>query len=85
MFEFTVACMGKGRYVCPPDAGPAWRAAYESGCDMPELEANLRLAPWKRMLKHDRKLSEWLEFESFMEHLTAGWNFIHYTTHGNSR
>ena len=37
------------------------------------------------MLKHDRKLSEWLEFESFMEHLTAGWNFIHYTTHGNSR
>ena len=37
------------------------------------------------MLKHDRKLSEWLEFESFMEHLTSGWNFIHYTTHGNSR
>jgi len=54
MFEFTLACMGKGNYVCPPDAGPAWREAYEAGCDMEELEANLRLTPWERLLKHDK-------------------------------
>ena len=83
MFEFTLACMGKGRYVCPPDAGPAWRAAFEAGYDMHELEANLRLTPSERMLKHDRKLVEWLEFEAFMEHPTGGWDLIH-TTYGNS-
>ena len=83
MFEFTLAFIGKGRYVCPPDAGPAWRAVCDSGCDMHELEANLRLAPSERMLKHDRKLTEWLEFEAFMEHLTLGWTFIH-STHANS-
>ena len=25
-------------YVCPPDADPAWRAAYEAGVDMVQLE-----------------------------------------------
>jgi len=32
MFEFTKTCIGSGNYVCPPDAGPAWHAAYEAGC-----------------------------------------------------
>jgi hypothetical protein len=50
---------------------------------MHELEANLRLAPSERMLKHDGKLTEWLEFEAFMEHLTRGWTFIH-SIHVNS-
>ena len=76
--------MGKGNYVCPPDAGPHWRAAYEAGCDMEELEANLRLTPEERMLKHDRKLNEWLEFKAFMEKLGRGWNFIQ-SQHGYSR
>jgi len=68
--------MGKGNYVCPPDAGPAWRAAFEAGCDMEELEANLRLTPEERLLKHDRKLNEWLEFEAFLGKLERGLNFI---------
>jgi hypothetical protein len=76
MFEFTLACMGKGNYVCPPDAGPEWRAACEAGCDMEELEANLRLTPWERLLKHDRKLNGLLEFEAFMEKVCRGWSFI---------
>ena len=73
--------MGKGKYVCPPDAGPAWIAAYDSGYDMHELEVNLRLTPSERILKSkQRKLAEWLEFEAFMDHLTCGWAFIH--SHG---
>jgi hypothetical protein len=76
MFEFTPACRGKGNYVCPPDAGPGWRDAFEGGCDMEELEANLRPTPWERLLKHDKKLNELLEFEAFMEKLRQGWNFV---------
>src|SRR5690349_13957438 len=30
-------------YVCPPDAGPAWRAACEYGFDMSLVEESLRL------------------------------------------
>jgi hypothetical protein len=76
MFEFTLSCKGKGSYVCPPDAGPEWRAAFEAGCDMEELEANLRLTPWERLLKHDKLLNEWLQFEAFMEQIYGGWRFI---------
>ena len=82
MFEFTLACMGKGNYVCPHDAGPAWRAAYEASCDMEELEATLRLTPEERLLKHDKKRNELLEFEAFMEKIQRGWNLIQ-SQHGN--
>jgi|HubBroStandDraft_6_1064221.scaffolds.fasta_scaffold2282315_1 hypothetical protein len=76
MFEFTKTCVGSKKYVCPPDAGPAWRAAYAAGCDMEQLEANLKLTPWERLLKHDKLLNEWLEFESFMEKIHRGLKFI---------
>jgi len=82
MFEFTLACMGKGNYVCPLDAGPAWREAYEAGCDMEELEANFQFTPWERLVKHDKKLNELLEFDAFTEQLQRGWNFIQ-SQHGN--
>ena len=74
--------MGKGNHVCPPDADPAWREAYEAGCDMEEVEANLLLTPWERLFKHDKKLNELLEFEAFMERIQRGWNFIN-PQHGN--
>jgi hypothetical protein len=83
MFEFTKTCIGSGNYVCPPDAGPAWRAAYEAGCDMEHLEANLKLTPEERLLKHDKLLNEWFEFEAFMEKIWSGFNFI--KSHGNTR
>lgn len=44
-------------YVCPPDAGPAWRTAHESGLDMSLIEENLRLTPWERLLANDRALA----------------------------
>jgi hypothetical protein len=76
MFEFTKTCIGSGNYVCPPDAGPAWREAYEAGCDMEHLEANLKLTPEERLLKHDKLRNEWLEFKSFMERIYRGYNCI---------
>jgi hypothetical protein len=44
-------------YVCPPDAGPAWRAAHEAGHDMSLIELNLGLTPWERLLEHDDVLA----------------------------
>ena len=77
MFEFTLACKAKGQYVCPPDAGPAWRAAYEAGYDMAELETNLRLTHGERLMKHDRLRNEWIEFEELMAMLRRGSNLLH--------
>jgi hypothetical protein len=68
--------MGGGNHVCTPDAGPAWRAACEAGCDMEHLEANLELTPWERLLKHDKLRNGWLEFEAFMERNHRGLKFI---------
>lgn len=76
MFEFTLSCASKGNYECPPDAGPAWRAAYEAGCDMEQLEANLKLTPWERLLKHDKLRNERLEFEEFMGKIYYGYHLI---------
>ncbi|MGA3267771.1 MAG: hypothetical protein ABSE16_13215 [Verrucomicrobiota bacterium] len=76
MFEFTLTCATKKKYACPPNAGPAWRAAYEAGFDMAQLEENLRLSPEERLLKHDKLLNEWLVFEAFMEKICNGWHFV---------
>ena len=53
--EETLAQMN-GKYVMPPDAGPAWRAAYEAGVDMSLIEDNLKCSPWERLLANDRAL-----------------------------
>jgi hypothetical protein len=38
-----------GEYQMPPDAGPAWRAAFEAGEDMSQIEDNLALTPEQRI------------------------------------
>jgi hypothetical protein len=43
-------------YVCPPDAGPAWRAACEYGFDMSLVEDALRQTPEGRLEEHQRAL-----------------------------
>jgi hypothetical protein len=63
-------------YVCPPDAGPAWRAAYDAGFDMAELEDNLKLTPEERLEKNDIKLAEHFKREAFLNCLQRGWNLI---------
>ncbi len=54
--EETLAQMN-GKYVCPPDAGPAWRAAMDAGIDMSLIEENLRRTPWERLLANDCALA----------------------------
>jgi hypothetical protein len=44
-------------YICPPEAGPAWRAAHDSGLDMSLIEESLMLTPWERLLANDRALA----------------------------
>ena len=45
-------------YLCPPDAGPAWRAAHEAGVDMALLEDALRMSPGTRLREHQRALNQ---------------------------
>jgi hypothetical protein len=49
--EETLAQMN-GKYVMPPDAGPAWRKACEYGFDMSLVEDNLRLTMEERLHRH---------------------------------
>ena len=48
-------------YVCPPDAGPAWRAACEYGFDMSLVEDALSKTPEQRLEEHQRVLDMLLE------------------------
>ena len=43
-----------GKYVCPPDAGPSWRAAMEAGVDMSLIEHALTLTPEQRLAEHQQ-------------------------------
>ena len=61
--EETLAQMN-GKYVCPPDVGPAWRAAMAAGIDMSLIEENLRRTPWERLLANDRALAMIRELEA---------------------
>ena len=71
-------------YICPPDAGPAWRSAYEAGFDMAPLEDNLKLTPEERLQKHERQLAQHFKREKFLETFKRGWTFIQ-LHHGNTR
>jgi len=51
-------------YVCPPDAGPAWRAACEYGFDMSLVEDALRMTPEQRIQEHQRSLDLLLAIEA---------------------
>jgi len=43
-----------GQYACPPDAGPAWRAAMAAGIDMSLIEHALTLTPEQRLAEHQQ-------------------------------
>ena len=72
-------------YVCPPDAGPEWRAAYEAGIDMAALEENLRLPPEERIEKHQRILDAHFERERLLQKLIRGQQLVHNLQHVHSR
>jgi len=50
-------------YVCPPDAGPAWRAACEYGFDMSLVEDALSLTPEQRLAEHQKVIDFLLELQ----------------------
>ena len=75
----------KKPYVRPPDAEPAWRAAYEAGVDMEALEENLRLTHEQRNEKHQRILDAHLERECLLQKLILGQQLVHKLQHVHSR
>jgi hypothetical protein len=64
--DATIEQLNRG-YVCPPDAGPAWRAACEYGFDMSLVEDALRRTPEERIEEHQRGLNFLLEIEASRE------------------
>lgn len=52
-----------GKYVMPPDAGPAWRAAHAAGIDMSLIEDSLRLSPEQRLAEHQQVIEFLLEIQ----------------------
>ena len=61
--DALIAQLNRG-YACPPDAGPAWRAAYEYGLDMSLLDESLRMTEEARLADHQRALDRVLRFTS---------------------
>jgi hypothetical protein len=51
--EETLAQMN-GKYIMPPDAGPAWREAHAAGNDMSLIESSMRLTPEQRLAEHQQ-------------------------------
>ena len=60
--DALIAELNRG-YVCPPDAGPAWRAACDYGFDMSLVEDALKLTPEQRLARHQRALDMILELQ----------------------
>jgi hypothetical protein len=57
MIDKTTLAQMNGEYLMPPNAGPAWRAAYATGIDMSLIEENLKRSPWERLLANDSALA----------------------------
>jgi hypothetical protein len=53
-----------GRYMMPPDAGPAWREAFAAGVDMSLIEASLALTPEQRLAEHQQVIDFSLEVQA---------------------
>ena len=57
MFDEETLAQINGKYVCPSDAGPEWRAAAKAGMDVSLIDANLQKTPWERLLANDAALA----------------------------
>ncbi|HUD84253.1 MAG TPA: hypothetical protein VMQ67_12150 [Candidatus Saccharimonadales bacterium] len=52
-----------GQYIMPPNAGPAWRAAFAAGIDMSLIEDALTLTPEQRLAEHQQVIDFLLEVQ----------------------
>lgn len=55
-------------YMCPADAGPAWRAACEFGFDMSLVEEALTKTPEERLQAHQQMLDMLLALKPDLKH-----------------
>lgn len=69
--DATIDRLNRG-YVCPPEAGPAWRAAWEYGLDMSLVEEALEMTPEQRLEQHQHALNLLLEIEASRERNAPG-------------
>jgi len=53
-----------GKYICPADAGPAWRAAHAAGIDMSLIEDALKMTPEQRLAEHQQVIDFLLEVQA---------------------
>ncbi|HVV02424.1 MAG TPA: hypothetical protein VHH88_13735 [Verrucomicrobiae bacterium] len=60
-----------GKYLCPADAGPEWRASSAAGYDMSLLEHTMELTPAQRIEEHQRVLETLLEIQAAGGHEDA--------------
>ena len=58
-------------YVCPADASPSWRAAWDYGFDMSLIEEALKRTPEERLEAHQRALDMIMELRETWEHHAA--------------
>jgi hypothetical protein len=56
MLDEETLAQVNGKQVCPPDAGPAWRAAFASGIDMSLIEEALKLTAEQHLAEHQQVL-----------------------------
>jgi hypothetical protein len=64
MIDAETLAQMNGKYVMPPDAGPAWRAAVEYGFDMSLVEDALRMTPAQRLAEHQQVIDFLLEIQA---------------------
>jgi hypothetical protein len=64
------------RYICPPNATPAWRDAYEAGIDMAAIEDNLMISPEAHLERHAQRMSDHFKREEFLQSFRRGSNLI---------
>ncbi len=69
--EALIEQLNRG-YVCPADAGPAWRAACEYGFDMSLVEDALSKSVEQRIEDHQRALNLALEIQAARHHEDPG-------------
>lgn len=63
MLDAATLAQINGEYAMPPDAGPAWRAAHESGIDMSLIEYSLTLTPEQRLAEHQQVINFLIEVQ----------------------
>jgi len=63
MIDAETLAQINGKYVCPSNAGPAWRAAMDYGFDMSLIEASLTLTPEQRLEEHQQVIDFLIELQ----------------------